>query len=82
MKRQCFIARRGGQACTRVPWHVGTTREGRCGWSAREKGKLRLNDRVREVRRDQSMQGLDGYFKSVYFLRRAVSNHGRVEVRK
>lgn len=82
MKRQCFIACRGGQACTRVPWHVGRTREGCCAWSAREKGKLRLNDSIREVRRDQNMQGLDGYFKSVYFLLRAVSSHGRVEVRK
>ena len=82
MKRQCFIACRGGQACTRVPWHVGRTREGCCAWSAREKGKLRLNDSVREVRRDQNMQGLDGYFNSVYFLLRAVSSHGRVEVRK
>lgn len=82
MKRQCFIACRGGQACTRVPWHVGRTREGCCAWSAREKGKLWLNDSVRDVRRDQNMQGLDGYFKSVYFLLRAVSSHGRVEVRK
>ena len=82
MKGQCFIACRGGQACTRVPWHVGRTREGCCAWSAREKGKLRLNDSIREVRRDQNMQGLDGYFKSVYFLLRAVSSHGRVEVRK
>ena len=77
MKRQCFIARRGGQACTRVPWHVGRTREGCCAWSAREKGKLRLNDSVREVRRDQNMQGLDGYFKSVYFLETKSSEQPR-----
>lgn len=75
MKRQRFIPGRANSTCKGpvACWK----NQGRLLWLECKKERESVaHDRVREVRRDQNMQGPDGYFKGVHFLLRAVSSPG------